>query len=129
MINGDKNDQNGGQKDQIEPLKLKQKAFSQQGSGLIFRSLAFHVILDFLPKRAAVKMQILCRKLYDDIIPQYFKQIPMPINPKFNKFCHFDFDRMELTKLRFQGQNEADKLKIISNPERITIQNAYTKFA
>ena len=58
------------------------------------------MILDFLPRRASLQLQILCRKVYDEILPQYFKAVPLPMNPKYNQFCYFDFETMAVAKLK-----------------------------
>ena len=55
----------------------------------IQKSLAMCVILDFLPRKMALHMQVLSKRMYTQILPSYFRSVPMS-----NKapFCLFQFE-------------------------------------
>lgn len=52
----------------------------------IQKSLAMCVILDFLPRRMALQMQVLSKRMYTQILPSYFRSVPMPNKAPFCLF-------------------------------------------
>ena len=79
-----------------------------QTSKLMFVSMCFQLVLEFLEYEQQVQIQIMCRVMYDFTVPRFLRNRQMTIRPDF---VFFDFSSIRQQIQTYQNQCHSSEAK------------------